>query len=122
MDKLSPTELAQYRATAQRRQAERQHRQYQRQQRGWQVAQSAAQVLKQEFGAQRVRLFGSLLEVSRVRAESDIDLAVEGLSDSRYLEAVARLLDLSDFAVDVVQVEHATPRLCQVIEQQGVEL
>lgn len=122
MVELSPEELAQYRATVRRRQAEREQRQQARQQQGWQVAREAAQLLKQEFGVRQVWLFGSLLDVQRVRAESDIDLAVEGLPDDRYLEAVARLLDLSDFAVDIVQLEHAMPRIREVVQQQGVGL
>jgi uncharacterized protein len=122
MVEISPEELAQYRETVRRRQAEREQQQQARQQRGWQVAREAAQVLKQEFGARQVWLFGSLLDVQRVRAESDIDLAVEGLPDDRYLQAVVRLLDLSDFSVDLVQIEHARPRIRQVIEQKGVEL
>ncbi|MGA7932397.1 MAG: nucleotidyltransferase domain-containing protein [Kovacikia sp.] len=122
MIELSPEELAQYRETVRRRQAEREQQQQTRQQRGWQVAREAAQVLKQEFGARQVWLFGSMLEVKRVRAESDIDLAVAGLPDDRYLEAVVRLLDLSDFSVDLVQVEHARSRIREVIEQKGVEL
>lgn len=119
---ISPEKLAQYRATAQRRQTERQQWQQQRQQQGWQVARQAAQVLKQEFGARRVRLFGSLLDWRRVRTESDIDLAVEGLANERYLEAVTRLLDLSDFSVDLVQIESTKPRMTVIVEQQGVEL
>lgn len=122
MVELSSTELAQYRAMAQRRQTAHAQQQAQRQRQGWQVARQAAQVLKQQFGVQQVWLFGSMLEARRVRSESDIDLAVAGLADDRYLEAVAQLLDLSAFAVDVVQVEHAKPRLREVIEQQGVEL
>ncbi|MCM1984761.1 nucleotidyltransferase family protein [Lyngbya confervoides] len=122
MVELSHTELAQYRATAQRRQTAHAQQQVQRQRQGWQVARQAARVLKQEFGVQQVWLFGSMLEARRVRLELDIDLAVAGLADDRYLEAVAQLLDLSAFAVDVVQMEHAKPRLREVIEQQGVEL
>ena len=118
---ISPTQLAQYRATAQRRQVAHDQQQSQRQRQGWEVAQQAARVLKQQFGAQQVWLFGSMLESRRVRPESDIDLAVMGLADDRYLEAVAQLLDLSEFLVDLVQIEHAQPRLRERIEQQGVE-
>ena len=63
-----------------------------------------------------------MLEARRIRSESDIDLAVEGLADDQYLQAVAELLDLSAFSVDLVQMEHASPRLREVIEQKGVEL
>ncbi|MEM8545232.1 MAG: nucleotidyltransferase domain-containing protein [Cyanobacteria bacterium P01_H01_bin.119] len=122
MQNISAAELAQYRATAQRRQAAYQQQQIQRQQLGWQVARQAAELLQQHFQVRRVWLFGSMLEAQRIRSESDIDLAVEGLADDQYLQAVAELLDLSAFSVDLVQMEHASPRLREVIEQKGVEL
>lgn len=105
--KISPEQLARYRQSA-------------RQQQGLQVARQATQLLKQEFGVRRVRLFGSLLEQRRVRTQSDVDLAVEG-EDNRYLEALFRLLALSDFSVDLVQMEYAAPKMCAVIDQKGVE-
>ncbi len=119
---IPPDQLARYRASAQQREQARSQQRLEHQRQGLQVAQRAAQVLKQDFHAHRVRLFGSLLDPRRVRAESDVDLAVEGLADSRYLEAVAQLLDLSSFSVDLVQWEHASPRLRTVIHQQGVDL
>ncbi|MCU0525593.1 MAG: nucleotidyltransferase domain-containing protein [Elainella sp. Prado103] len=122
MNELSADQIARYRAGARQQEQQHQQQQRERQQRGLEVARQAAQLLKQEFGAQRVRLFGSLLDVGRVRQESDVDLAVDGLDDRRYLEAVAQLLDLSDFSIDLVQVEYAAPRIRQIIDQQGVDL
>ncbi len=122
MVELSAAQLARYRQAAQQREAQRLEQRRQQQQRGWQVARQAAQLLKTDFAAQRVWLFGSMLEVQRLRAESDIDLAVEGLSDRLYLRAVASLLDLSEFSVDLVQVEHAALKILEVIRAQGVEL
>ncbi|MEO0455849.1 MAG: nucleotidyltransferase domain-containing protein [Cyanobacteria bacterium P01_A01_bin.114] len=119
---LTDAALARYRATAQRRRVVRSQQQYQRQQQGQQIAQQAAALLKREFGATRVRLFGSLLDSKRVHPASDIDLAVDGLPDQHYLTAVARLLDLSDFSVDLVQMEHTRPRLKAIIESQGIDL
>jgi predicted nucleotidyltransferase len=119
---ISPAQLARYRASARRREQEQKQRCQQRQQKGWCVAREAAQILKDEFGARQVKLFGSMLHLKRIHSESDIDLAVKGLDDSQYLQAVARLLDLSNFSVDLVQVEHCKPRILSVIEQEGVEL
>ena len=119
---IPPDELARYRSNARQREHKRQKQQKLRQEAGWRVAQAAAQVLKRDFGAKRVWLFGSLLEVRRVHSRSDVDLAVDGLKDSLYLQAVARLLDLSDFSVDLVQLEYARPRLRQAVEAHAVEL
>jgi len=119
---ISPAQLARYRASAQKREQKRTQSHQQRQQQGWRVAHQAAQILKQELGAKRVLLFGSMLHLKRIHNESDLDLAVEGLPDQQYLQAVARLLDLSDLSVDLVQLEHTTPNLRTVIKTEGVEL
>ncbi|MEL6470288.1 MAG: nucleotidyltransferase domain-containing protein [Cyanobacteria bacterium J06623_4] len=119
---IAPEDLERYRLTFRRRQAEREVWQRSRQQQGQQVARQAAQLLKQSFGAQRVWLFGSMLTPDRIRAESDIDIAVEGLADERYLEALGQLLDLSDFSVDLVQMEYARERLQSAIARKGVLL
>lgn len=119
---ISPEQLEKYRASARQQQQARKQRMLERQQRGRQVAQQGAQLLKQAFGATRVVLFGSMVKPQRVHAESDLDLAVEGLSDERYLTAVAALLDLSDFSVDLLQLEHVPPRIRDNIAQQGIEL
>lgn len=119
---IAPEDLERYRLTFRRRQAEREVWQRSRQQQGQQIARQAAQLLKQSFGAQRVWLFGSMLTPERIRAESDIDIAVEGLADERYLEALGQLLDLSDFSVDLVQVEYARERLRSAIARKGVLL
>lgn len=121
MPSLSPEQLAIYRASAQKRQQAHHQRKLERQQ-GWQVARQAAHLLKQEFNATRVILFGSMVELRRVHLESDIDIAVEGLADERYLTAVAALLDLSAFFVDLVQLEHVPPEIRAAIAQQGIVL
>lgn len=106
MHPIPQEQLQRYRESAQRMQADRDRRRYERQQQGWQVARQAAQLLKQEYGATKVMLFGSMVNRQRIHAASDVDLTVQGLPDNRYLEAVAALLDLSEFAVDLVQIEH----------------
>lgn len=94
-----------------------------RQQRGWHVAQQAAQVLQEKFSAQKVVLFGSMLNSRHIRSTSDIDLAVWGLPTPRYDSAVAQLLDLdTDFLIDLVQFELAPPSLRQSILTTGVDL
>lgn len=122
MQPFTPEELKSYQASARKRQAQRQQQRLKRQQQGLQVAKQAAQILKQEFGATQVKLFGSMLNVRRIHAESDVDLAVEGLADDRYLEALTQLLDLSTLSVDLVQMEHCQPKIREAIAQQGVSL
>lgn len=66
-----------------------------------------AQMLAERFGVTRVVLFGSRARGSS-RPGSDVDLAVEGLPDSRYIEALRALeTELGPEAVDLVQAEQA---------------
>lgn len=110
-----------YVATARRRQQQRQSRLSQRWQAASNVAVQASQVLKQEFAAKKVVLFGSALRQEDFHEGSDIDLAVWGLPPKLYFQAVARLLDLSDFSIDLVEAEGAKDYLQQAIAE-GKEL
>ncbi len=92
-----------------------------RQQRGWEVARRAAQILQQEFGVQRVVLFGSMLNHGRMTCHSDIDLVVWGLPEQDYFRAGAAVERGHEFSIDLVEVQHARLELLASI-QQGVEL
>ena len=84
------------------------------------MAKQAVSLLKEEFGATQVILFGSLL-TETFHESSDIDLAVMGLSEKQYFQAVGRLLGLGDFDFDLVEIQHAWPEIVQKI-RQGVIL
>lgn len=122
MTHLTPEKLAVYQASARARQLQKRHQLVLRQQQGLQMAHQAARLLKEQFGAARVVLFGSLLDCDRMHSRSDVDLAVWGLHEQDYLQAVAQLLDLSDFSVDLIEAEHAPPKLLKAIQASGVEL
>lgn len=53
-----------------------------RRQQAQEAAQACARLLKEQFGAREVYLFGSLAGKSLWHSRSDIDLAVEGLAIS----------------------------------------
>ena len=89
----------------------------QRQKQGWRVARQAAQVLKTEFGVQRVVLFGSMLEVKALTWHSDLDLAVWGLDKYDLFKAGARIEQGHDFDIDLVPVELAKPHILPAIHQ-----
>ena len=94
-----------------------------RQQKGWAVARRRAQILKEQFRASRVVLFGSLLHHEEMSWKSDIDLAVWGLSESDYFRAVSRMLDVDpQFDIDLVEAQNAKPHIFKAIEAEGVEL
>jgi predicted nucleotidyltransferase len=95
----------------------------QRWQCGLAVAEAAAQILRRQFSAEKIVLFGSWLTPGLLRRQSDIDLAVWGLADQGYAQAVRAVSSLSStVAIDLVQVESAQPSLQWVIAQRGVVL
>jgi predicted nucleotidyltransferase len=113
-------QMQQYILTAKSRQKKRLADLEQRRLHGFEIAKTAAQILKTEFSASRVVVFGSLLSES-FHETSDLDLAVWSLPEKSYFKAVARLLSLSDFEVDLVEVQYASPEILDAIAQ-GTEL
>lgn len=92
-----------------------------RQHKGLAVARECARILKQQFGADRVVLFGSMLDPECMWWGSDIDLAVWGLPEDDLFKAGAAIERGHDFAIDLVEVQYAKPHILSAIEQ-GVEL
>ena len=119
----TPDELALFAATARRRREARMARWAERRRRGWVVARAAAALLRAEYGAERVVVFGSLLHPEWFGERSDVDLAVWGLPGDRYFRAVAAVNDIEGaFGVDLVEPAQCRPGLRAAIESEGVEL
>lgn len=120
---ISQKQMEAYARTARARAVERRKRLEERRSRAWAVAQRSAAILRDEFGARRVLVFGSLLQPRLFHERSDVDLAVWGLDERRYLRALARLLDLEpEIEVDLIEAEQARPELLHVIERDGMGL
>jgi predicted nucleotidyltransferase len=86
-----------------------------------QVAQDCARHLVQEFGANKVYLFGSLVQGDFVHARSDIDLAVEGLEGRLYWKALSALWALlpAGTELDLIRLERAWPGLAERVRVEG---
>ena len=120
---ISPEEMAAYRATAQRRQQRERQEQACRREQAWALARQAAALLKKQFGASRVMLFGSLARGDCFDAHSDVDLMAWGLNEREHYFAVSKLLELDPaIAVDLILAEHAPPALLAAVEQEGIPL
>lgn len=117
---VSLEQMQQYILTARARQQQRVATLKQRRQHGFKIAKTATQILKTEFGASRIVVFGSLLS-ENFHETSDLDLAVWRLPEKSYFKAVARLLSLSNFEVDLVEVQYASSEILAAIAQ-GTEL
>ena len=94
-----------------------------RSQTGWVLAHKAAKLLKSEFGAKSVFVFGSLLHESSFTLWSDIDLSASGIAADKYYSAVAAVTDLSQsIKIDLIHLESCRPSLRDTILNEGVEL
>jgi predicted nucleotidyltransferase len=118
---IMPSQLEIYRKTAREREAKLRIQLDERQNRAWVIARQAARILKEEFGASRVVVFGSLLHTELFHLRSDIDLGVWDIHS--YFRAVSRLMDIDpEIEFDLVPVEDARPGILAVIQQEGVDL
>jgi predicted nucleotidyltransferase len=81
-------------------------------------ARAAAEVLRAEFGARRIWLFGSLRH-GWFHETSDVDLAVEGIALERIGAAWDRVAEVVACPVDLVCWEDASPALRARVEETG---
>jgi predicted nucleotidyltransferase len=115
--------LSTYRATMQRREARAHQEQEQRRTEARAAARHVARFLRDEYGASRVVLFGSIAREGYLSSHSDVDLAVWDLDAEDYYEAVGRAQDEgAPFAVDLVRMEQAPDSLKIVVREEGDEL
>ena len=117
---ISADKMYGYIFAARKREQARQDCLRQLQSRGIETAKQSARILRQEFGANKVVLFGSMLQ-PKIHEDSDIDLAVWNLSKSDYFQAVGKLQGLSEFAIDLIEAENASDYIIEAIAQ-GIEL
>jgi len=85
-------------------------------------AKKTARRLKGEFGAQQVYLFGTCIDESRFRFDSDIDLAVVGIKPEDFFKAWAAVERDSEFIIDLVDLETAPLTLKRRVEEMGVKI
>ena len=120
---LTPEKIARYRESAhkrfQREKADIEHRREQ----AWQEAKRASRILKTQFGATRVVVFGSLVRKAGFTRWSDVDIAAWGIAPEDTFSAIGVISELdSDIAINLVDVNTARTSLLDVIERDGIEL
>lgn len=87
------------------------------------IADQAARILKDEFQATRVVLYGSLARQDTFDQSSDIDLATWGIPDSAYFAALARLDTLgSPWEISLEQGEESESHLGEALRRDGIDL
>ena len=76
------------------------------------VTEKLVGILADKYGVKKIVLIGSCLDEEYFHSRSDIDLCVEGLSDSDYFRALGDLIAASEeFGVDLIPMEDATERM-----------
>jgi predicted nucleotidyltransferase len=80
------------------------------------LLQQGAELL-QEAGAREVYVFGSTVR-GTASEESDVDLAVSGLPPASFFRVLARLSDLFDRSVDLVDLDEKTP-FTEYLKEKG---
>lgn len=122
---LSPEELKKYRPldAIKKRRAKFSAEITSRRRRAMIAAHKAAKLLKNEFGASEVILFGSLARRGSFSLYSDIDLAVRGIAPEKFFAASAAIERVDvNFQIDLVDLETCPAALLQKIEKDGKPL
>jgi predicted nucleotidyltransferase len=120
---LSPTKLAQYRRTAISRQNARVTKVKGRMKKAWKLARKASRILREQYQADRVAVFGSLLHETRFTEWSDVDIAAWGIPPEQTFRAIGEVMDLdSTLAINLVDVNTCAPSLLKVIEQEAMDV
>ncbi len=87
------------------------------------TARKVADLLRGEFGAKQVIIFGSLARPGGFSLWSDIDIAARGIPSARFFEAVGAVTGLSaEFKIDLIDLESCTAGLQATIKAEGREL
>ena len=89
------------------------------------VAEQCAQILRQEFGATQIILFGSLRGDAPWHWQSDLDLAVSGISDEALWQAHQKLALVMPnwLKFDLVDLEQVAPQVrSRILQQQPMPI
>jgi uncharacterized protein len=90
---------------------------------GLDLAKKASFLLRRQYGAKRVLLFGSLAKTKAFSTWSDIDLAAWGIAPDEFFSAVAAVTGLSpDFKIDLVEPDNCREAIRDSIEKHGIEI
>jgi predicted nucleotidyltransferase len=80
--------------------------------------QKITEMLVREFNAKKIILFGSLIQ-GNFNQDSDIDLAVAGISPSDYFHILAAINSVSDRWIDLKPLEALDPHFLKRVLQTG---
>jgi len=81
------------------------------------------QMIIREFQPKAIYQWGSLLDREKFSGISDIDIAVEGITDAQDYFTLLRIADeMTEFPIDIVQLEKIHPLHSDMIIKRGVQI
>jgi predicted nucleotidyltransferase len=119
---LSYEELKKYypREAIRRRQVIEKEELSKRRHRAMLTARKAADLLRREFDAKEVFVFGSLARRGYFTFWSDIDIAARGIQPSRFFEAVGVITGISsEFKLNLVDLETCSGSFRETVKTEG---
>lgn len=120
---ITEAKWAEYAAGWRRLEAERKAQRLERHARARQAVQAAADVLRERFGARRVRALGSVLYPESFHLRSDIDLAAEGIAPLQVLKAWCAISAVApEFEFDLITPDECRPEIWASVEAEGIDL
>ena len=120
---LTKEEIARYRAAARKQKAREDKKLAERLERAWALARQASDLLKEQFGATRVVVFGSLTREETFTPWSDVDVAAWGIRPEDTLRAMGVVWDLdSEIEVNLADVNVTRASVLESIEREGIDL
>jgi len=103
-----------------RREQEKQRALDERFSRAWQDFDRIITYIVSHHHPRRIWQWGSLLDRKRFGELSDLDIAIEGLgSASELFEILAHAEEISDFPIDIIELEKTAPEYRQLIKRKG---
>ncbi len=121
--KHSDKQIDEYRQTALKKSVAEREQSADRREKGWLLAREAARLLKEQFSASRVVVFGSLVHEESFNRWSDVDIAAWGLRPEDTFKAIGAVQALAqDIELNLVDVQTGRAELIKAIEVEGVEL
>lgn len=120
---LTPEEVATYRRAARRRHEQELRELALREKRAWALARRAANLLREQFGADQVVVFGSLVHGGCFTPWSDVDIAAWGIHPQDTFRAIGRVMDMdAEIELNLLDAGTCSTSLLATIEREGVDL
>ena len=86
----------------------------------WQDSQEIIKFIIERYNPKRIYQWGSLLDWEHFAEISDIDIALEGITSAdQIFEIYGSIMNMSDYSIDLVQMEKIAPEFAEIIKKKG---